>query len=157
MIYPEHLRRYVIQPVLTKLGMESYAAENLLLVTAAAESAGGKYLCQICGPALGIYQMEPDTYQDVLDNYLHYSEEKTQKLKSIFPDFPRAEDELIGNLYYATAMARIYYTRFPELLPEACNLRALCEYYYKYWRPNPEKTSLEQVIEKVETNLRGDL
>ena len=49
----------------------SQEAENLLMGTAAQESALGEYIRQLGnGPALGIFQMEPETFDDIVRNYL---------------------------------------------------------------------------------------
>ena len=113
------LRKYIIQPTLRGLGMYSQAAENLLLGTAAQES-GFKFLHQLGGgPALGIYQMEPATERDIWDNYLAYREQIAKKVQVLCIKEPAPSYELIGNLYYATAMARIHYRRVSEPLPSA--------------------------------------
>jgi hypothetical protein len=65
--------RDLIQRTLQDLGMHSESAVNLLLGTAAQESQFGTYFRQIGGgPALGVFQMEPDTEIDIWDNYLRY-------------------------------------------------------------------------------------
>ena len=57
------LREDVVRPVLKVMDKWSEAAENLVLGTAAKESAMGQDLRQRGGgPALGIYQMEPATH-----------------------------------------------------------------------------------------------
>jgi hypothetical protein len=48
----------------------------LLLGTALTESGDMHYLHQLGnGPALGVYQMEPTTHEDIYDNYLKYKKE----------------------------------------------------------------------------------
>ena len=69
MIDNKQLRECIIKPTLDSLQMYSQAAEELLVFTCACESLGGTYLKQVKGPALGIYQMEPATYQDIWENY----------------------------------------------------------------------------------------
>lgn len=52
--------RNLIRRVLIGIGGYSEEAENLLMGTAAQESALGEYIRQLGnGPALGIFQMEP--------------------------------------------------------------------------------------------------
>lgn len=58
-------RALIIEPVLSKLQLYSKDAEELLVFTCAAESLGGTLLHQIQGPAVGIFQMEPNTYTDI--------------------------------------------------------------------------------------------
>jgi len=66
-------RRDVIAPVLQKSGLDSEAAEELLLGTAVQESLNFKYRRQMGGgPARGYFQMEPATHDDIWDNYLQF-------------------------------------------------------------------------------------
>ena len=70
MFLHNQLRELIITPALSKLQLYSKDAEELLIFTCAVESDGGTYLKQIKGPALGIYQMEPRTYNDIWQNYM---------------------------------------------------------------------------------------
>ncbi|KAF0118141.1 MAG: hypothetical protein FD149_866 [Rhodospirillaceae bacterium] len=68
-----HFVTTVIRPTLLHLGLHSPAAEALLLGTAIQESRLGTYLRQTGGgPALGVYQMEPATHEDIWTNFLAY-------------------------------------------------------------------------------------
>jgi len=61
-MYREHLRE-MIQFVLKNYDLYSRDAEELLMLTAACESNLGHYFKQLGnGPALGIFQVEPATY-----------------------------------------------------------------------------------------------
>lgn len=73
MIQPDHLLQDVIRPALAVIGLQSVAAEQLLLGTAAAESRLGTYLHQQGnGPALSPWQIEPATHEDVWRNVLAF-------------------------------------------------------------------------------------
>lgn len=48
-IHPGHLREYIISTTLRELGLYSEAAEELLMLTAAAESECGRWLWAFCG------------------------------------------------------------------------------------------------------------
>jgi hypothetical protein len=67
--------RATIGPVLRQLGLDEYrmqAAEELLLGTALQES-GLIYRRQLNnGPALGLFQMEPATHDDIWADFLTY-------------------------------------------------------------------------------------
>ena len=83
------LRREVLRPTLRYLELWSPAAENLVIGTAAHESGGCRYLTQIGGPALGLYQIEPATHDDLWTNFLAYRVElraKTAALASVWPE-----------------------------------------------------------------------
>jgi hypothetical protein len=110
----------VIRPVLKDIGLWSENAEKLVLGTCCVESACGQYLVQIGGgPALGIYQCEPATHEDIWTNFLRFRPELAAKVRHLIINCTDAlHDELCGNLYYATAMCRVHYCRFPEPIPD---------------------------------------
>ncbi|MHC5804382.1 hypothetical protein ACYTX7_09245, partial [Streptococcus pyogenes] len=71
----KQLKVLVIGPTLKTIGLYSEAADQLILGTIFQESRA-KYLKQLGnGPALGVIQMEPNTYNDIWDNYLKYKPE----------------------------------------------------------------------------------
>jgi hypothetical protein len=116
----------IVVPTLNHLDPEipfSDAAVNLLLLTWATESHGGKYIQQLGGgPALSVFQMERATYADHRDNYLRNRPALWTKVNALtlYHQFlPSSFDELAGNLYHATAMARVHYFRSPRKLPAA--------------------------------------
>jgi len=144
MIQEQDLRELVIQPTLEHIGLYSEAAENLLIGTIKQESAGGRYLKQINGPALGIYQIEPATHQDIYENFLVYKEGLGDKIVELLPAFiteaPEnsgqkyaTEQQLITNLSYATAIARIVYYRRPEALPYSDDIEGLAAYWKQHY------------------------
>lgn len=157
MIYPNHLRKFVIKPVLKAIGKYSTAAEELIMLTAAQESALGKYLHQLgSGPAKGIYQMEPFTHDDIWENFLQYNEDlgwsvnlwaiPSNHFENNDKDHPEAE-QMIGNLYYATAMCRMHYLRVPDRLPEADDVEALAAYYKEFYNTIKGKATAEEAVE----------
>jgi hypothetical protein len=113
------LLNYIIRPVLRDLGLWSEPAERLVLGTACQESACGQYVHQIEGPALGIYQCEAASHDDIWDNYLDFNLDLSKKVQRWYINTTNElSDELPGNLYYATAMCRIHYLRVPEPIPD---------------------------------------
>ncbi|MCA9367010.1 hypothetical protein KC887_01955 [Candidatus Kaiserbacteria bacterium] len=131
---PKQLLEYVIRPTLELLGLGSPAAEQLLLGTAATESRMGRYLHQINGPALGIYQMEPTTHDDLIVNYLRFHKGLLQGITLLTSTYRgTAAKELIGNLNYATAMARAHYYRVAEALPAFGDIEGQAAYWKKYY------------------------
>lgn len=141
----KQLKLYVIIPVLEQIDLYSDSSVNLLLGTCAQESEMGTYLKQINGPALGIYQIEPNTHNDVWDNYLVYKPELRDKVLRIGE---RNSNSLIVNLAYQTAIARIIYLRVANPLPTANDIPGLANYYKKYYNTVSGKAILEEVIEK---------
>ena len=145
-INPQHLRT-VIEPVLMHMEMHSEAAVNLLLGTAAQESHLGRWLVQHGGPALGIYQMEPNTIRDI-NRYLSRRTDIRAKVGHLeLSRRPKTINcEIIGNLYLATALARIRYWYSPDPLPAANDVRGLANYWKKHYNTSRGKGSPEEFI-----------
>jgi len=135
MIDEKQFKECIIIPTLQHLDPiipYSEAAVELLMGTAMVES-GLTYLRQLgWGPALGVYQMEPATHDDIWENYLEYNW-TTYKLLRGDPDDPRQANEMVGNMNYATTMARIHYYRVSEALPEVGDVECMAHYWKKYY------------------------
>ena len=128
------LRDLVIRPALTALDLWSPAAEELLMGTILQESQGGHWLRQTGGgPALGICQMEPVTHDDIWRNFLAYHPDLAIKVKGLMVRTVSDIEEMVGNLYYAVAMARVLYYRVAEPLPKAGDISAQAAYYKAHY------------------------
>jgi transposase InsO family protein len=138
-IYVEHLRAHVIQPALRTLNLYSQDAQELLLGTAIHESACGKYLHQLGGPALGIFQVEPATHMDIWRNYLRYRHTLATRIDALaskglrFTDGTPNDEQLAANLLYSAAIARIVYLRVTEPLPSAQDVDAMARYWKQHY------------------------
>ena len=129
MIDPSQFRRLIIVPALRRLGLWSLPAEQLLIGTALTES-GLQFLTQHGGgPARGFYQIEPTTAQDLYDNWLPRHAELAARLNRIIVPGQKIADQLVSNLTYATAIARLIYYRRPEPLPKAGDIQGLARYW----------------------------
>lgn len=151
----EQFVQLIIKPSIESIDKYSKSAENLLLITSS-ESNGGTYFKQIKGPALGIYQMEPNTYHDIWTNWLAFRKPFAKTILDAcgYIEIPN-EEALIYNLKYATIIARVHYLRVKEPIPDAKDFGGLIEYYYKYWGPNPDKTSLDKASNHIKTLFQG--
>jgi len=156
LIDPAQFRELIVRPVLQALKKWSVAAENLLLGTALQES-GLRYLKQIGGgPALGVYQMEPATHDDIWKNYIRQGRDELGNTIFLATQAHWNQNEnvqsdmLIWNLAYATAMARVHYLRVPEPLPEAHNVMGMAEYWKAHFNtPRGAGTPEEYVANYV--------
>lgn len=137
MINKQQLRNDIIKPVLKSMDPVipySEAAVELLMMTAAHESRLGTYIRQINGPALGIYQMEPKTFADILNNFVQYRPKILDELAAFTDIIDSTEPaQLIGDLWFATAMARVHYYRVPNALPDVKDLSGLALYAKKHY------------------------
>lgn len=121
MINYNQFREHIVIPVLKYLEPEipfSEEAVDLLMMTCAHESKGGTFLKQINGPALGVYQMEPDTHRDIWDNFLGFRSGLNHKCFRLINDAGYGlAGQMVYDFQYATAMARVHYYRVPLALP----------------------------------------
>ena len=148
MINTKQLREYIIKPSLSKLNAYSKDAEELLVFTCAVESNGGEYIHQIKGPALGVYQCEPNTYHDIWRNYIVHRSRLTMMLSLKFDvnGIPK-EERLVYDLGYATAICRLHYMRVKEALPDGRDVDAVWAYYKKYYNTELGKSTKKKSIE----------
>jgi hypothetical protein len=154
----KHFREYIVRPTLKLMdeyipGMWSDAAENLMVGTALMESDIA-YLVQHNGPALGVYQIEPATHEDIMGRYIYESKFSTSLISILdsmlyYIDEEKREDTLandylVFDLRYATIVARIKYFMSPIVLPNADNIHALGHYWNDYYNGNPDVGTADQ-------------
>lgn len=149
-------RSLIIEPILSKLQIYSKDAEELLVFTCAAESLGGTLLHQIKGPALGIYQMEPNTYTDIWVNFIR-ARNQLATLMALHMGCNRIPEveRMIYDLHFATAMARIHYLRHNGKLPKHDDVDAIWEYYKKYYNTVKGKATKEESIKKYQQFIKS--
>ena len=150
MINPKQLRS-IVEQTLKSIDLYSPDATNLILGTIAQESNFGTFIKQIKGPALGICQMEPNTFNDIVENYLNYRhplkikilvETNTQRLE------PQA---LESNLSLSIAMCRIHYLRQPEPIPS--NIEGYAQYWKQHYNTHLGKGTEEQFIKNYISHI----
>ncbi|MFT8541652.1 hypothetical protein [Acetobacter sp.] len=125
----------LVSPVLEQLELGGNAAVNLLTGTALVES-GLVWLRQNGGgPALGLWQMEPATHDDIWRNFLRFRPDLTSALRQVGGAGAGvgSAELLVSNLAYACAMARIAYVRAPAQLPVATDSAGLSAYHKQFY------------------------
>lgn len=143
----QQLRDQVIRPVLVYLGMHSEAAENLLLGTAAQESHLGKYLTQLSGPALGLFQIEPFTHDDIHHTYLAFRPQLAKQVVTLTGTWPDRHAQLASNAGYAVAIARLKYYRIDEPLPAANDVEGLARYWKAHYNSPQGAGTVEEFVD----------
>lgn len=155
MLNVNQFRELIVKSSLNDLLLYSKEAEELMVFTCAVESEGGTYLHQVNGPALGIYQMEPGTHNDIWQNYIYNNGSLTLRLFSNFDigSMP-SEARMIYDLRYATAMARLHYRRVKSPLPLSNNVDAIWDYYKQFYNTPKGKAEKEESIKKYNDFVR---
>jgi hypothetical protein len=114
------------------------------MLTAAVESNMGYYIKQVDGPAIGIFQMEPATHDDIWDNYLAYRRD----LSPVVTQFGHGLISLQTSLAYGAAMARVHYLRVPAKLPNANDVEGLATYWKEHYNTLEGKGTVVDAIAK---------
>lgn len=119
------LRIDIVRPALRGVDLWSAPAENLVLGTALVESLA-RFVRQVGGgPAVGLWQMEPATHNDIWTNYIAFDAKLSKML-------PRASAErMVYDLRYAAQMCRVHYRRVKAPLP--LTSLAAAEYWKRYY------------------------
>lgn len=174
MIKKEHFKEHVITKPLqeyNKIRAGAYSPDvvELLMGTAAIESKLATFLVQIGGgPALGPFQVEPDTEVDNWNNYLRFKPADAKFVRSFMSQraaadvfdgdkvrmplyhTPAMAQELATNLPYNMLMARIKYLRAPKALPKATDHKAMGDYWELYYQGDPSRSIGETAAEFAE-------
>src|SRR5690242_8124933 len=156
MIAIKHFREVIVRPALDALKLYSVAAEELLVITCAQESLGGTYLMQNdpkgypVGPAIGPYQQERASYDDLWANFLLYHPLWIGRLT--LAGLPVAgkpdADVMAFEWRYATQIARLLYYRYPEPIPD--DLEGQMKLYKKRWNTELGAATLADVRRNYE-------
>jgi hypothetical protein len=149
MLSPKDFRRQVISPTLFAMGFSSPAAQRLLLGTALAES-GQRHLAQIRGPALGLFQIEPATHHDLWHNYLRFRPHLATLAKLFIVPRRPLQEQLVWNMAYSAAIARLIYFRDPEALPAADDTTALAAYYKRVFNTSLGRGSPKRFADLID-------
>ena len=137
----------IIKLSLQHLGLDSEDARSLIYRTGKAES-GYKTLQQYGGgPALGFFQMEPNTAIDIWDNYVMYRPKYRDKLYALGFDEGTLEFCLLSNIGVQAALCRLHYRRVPSALPKAGDLNSQAKYWKKYYNTELGKGTVKHFME----------
>ena len=137
MLNPQQFTDLLLAPALKAIDMYSADAMHLMLRTALVESRL-THIKQIPnGPALGLFQIEWDTYLDVC-RYLS----DRPSLRFAILDYterlvlPKNPTSLIADISLNILIARIKYWMQPEPLPSHKDFISQANYYERYYNGN---------------------
>lgn len=133
----------IIHKVLTDLNMHSKEACDLVYRTGMAES-GYRALAQVGGPAISYFQLEPNTINDVIENYLNFRQSLLHKLTNMGLDLNNPNWSVMTNIAVAVAFARLKYRRDKEPIPK--DLQGQAKYWKRVYNSNLGKGTVEHFI-----------
>ncbi|WP_281855894.1 hypothetical protein [Litoreibacter halocynthiae] len=127
----------VIEPTVSHLSKIPFqiAAPQLMLGIALHESGGLKHRRQIGGgPALGLFQMETRTHNDIWNNFLRYRTDLADQVRALraLDGSPRAS-EMISDDIYAAAMCRVHIYRYSPNLPGRGEIKAQAKIWKQHY------------------------
>ena len=147
----------IIEPVVEYLGFDKdddrlvefddqliLPACALLLGTALAESNLTHVEQMGGGPALGYFQIEPQTHDDIWENWLAYRDNIREKILALAKTATPHCDLLKYNQAYGCALARCHYRRQPDRIPDTIEEQAA--YHKQYYNTPLGKGSVEHYL-----------
>lgn len=132
------------------LSLKLYSNDSIVKMifeTACVESNCGEYIKQINGRACGIFQIEPNTAQDIIDNYIKYRSRYKDIFNLLYIKTFTLPQNLKYNLAFSVFMCRMFYMRIKESIPNTVEKRA--EYWKKYYNTEQGKGTTTDYIRKV--------
>ena len=120
----------------------SHSAVELLVMIAAHESQHGRYVQQVNGPALGLYQMEPIGFQEVQ----RYIKLRADRFTGIQWVLSMPFQLLNYDQRLATIAARVFLMAEPEALPDSGDVEALGAYAKKHWNTEAGKATADRYV-----------
>jgi len=156
---PEGLVADVITPVLTALGLDQdrlSATTELLLGTALQES-GLTHRVQLGGgPARGLFQMEPNTHDDIWANFLKFRPPLAQKVAKFIDGKTPNSQFLTNNDLYAAAMTRVHYLRMGQFvgkmsIPPTGDIAGMAHYWKEFYNTEQGAGSPAQFVANWES------
>lgn len=167
-----HLKKLVVQPTLRRLAafdvrLDTESSIVLMMGIAAQESDLWYNLEQLGGgPALGGYGVEPNTHADVW-RYLNRPDKQYLReiVLGLVPDeavridedgnYSVDDQQLVVNMAYSTAIARIRLWYEPALLPPPDDIDAMAEYWDKHYNANPHAGFPVEFVKKYNRLVTG--
>lgn len=143
-----NFKNLILVPTLKAVDLYSESVVNLLLGTAIQESRLTYLKQKGGGPALGLFQIEPATLDDIYFRYL-LREDKRELMGRVqkFTTAQSVREQVIGNIPFAVVIARIRYLMVPEALPAYDVLQALGEYWKRFYNTTAGKGEAHEFVE----------
>lgn len=135
----------VVRPALQMAGIWSEAREQIVLGTGAVESAY-KYSKQLGnGPALGWFQCEPATHEDMWARFVFMRGELRDRLRRLCEGLERP-GALVAFPQYAAAICGVHYLRAKGALPAAGDAQAMAAYHKSRYNTALGKTDPGEAV-----------
>ena len=134
----------ITEKVCKDLDMYSENSVKLILSTGYAES-GYRALEQTKGPAVGFFQIEPNTIDDVLDNYVKYRPHLMNSLIDLGLIQGEEHFSVMSNIALQVAFCRLCYRRVPNAIPN--NIEDMAKYWKKHYNTEKGKGTVKHFLD----------
>mgnify|MGYP005820150393 FL=1 len=138
----------IIKQTLHRMDMDSEEARELIYHTGKAES-GYRNLEQINGPALGFFQVEPDTAYDIWKNYVFYRPEMRDSIWSLGFLDDDVEFCLLSNIALQVAFCRLQYRRDKHPLPGIGDYKGQAEYWKRVYNTEKGRGTIKHFLKAI--------
>ena len=117
--------------------IDSYSDDALALVVRTGMAESGYRALKGYGegnPAIGFWQIEPATMNDMITNYIHYRSHYKKNLISLGMNFEKDTImSVMSNLAVQAALCRLHYRRDKDPLPSWDNLEGQASYWKRVY------------------------
>ena len=146
----------IVEYSLYKIDCQSDDALALVVRTGMAES--GYRALKGYGegnPAIGFWQIEPATMDDMMENYIQYRSHYKKNLISMGMNFKKDTImSVLSNLAVQAALCRIHYRRDRKPIPAWDDLEAQAKYWKRVYNTVKGRGTVKHF---VEANLKDDI
>ena len=145
--------RKIIEWSLKEMNLYSKDAVDLVYKTGNAET-GYKHLKQMGdGPAIGFFQLEPETMKDTMKNYVAYRKPILDSLNNLGYASDDSEYRVKSNIALQVAFCRLKYKRDPFPLPKHWDMEDQAEYWKRVYNTELGKGTIEHFLEENQENV----
>ena len=139
--------------------IDSYSDDALAMVVRTGMAESGYRALKGYGegnPAIGFWQIEPATMNDMMKNYIHYRSHYKKKLISLGMNFEKDTIlSVMSNMAVQAALCRLHYRRDKDPLPSWNDLEGQARYWKRVYNTFEGRGTVEHFIE-ANSDLRID-
>ena len=130
--------------------VDSYSDDALALVVRTGMAESGYRALKGYGegnPAIGFWQIEPATMNDMITNYIHYRSHYKKNLISLGMNFKKDTImSVMSNLAVQAALCRLHYRRDKDPLPSWDNLEGQASYWKRVYNTVEGRGTVEHFM-----------
>jgi len=130
--------------------IDAYSDDALTLVVRTGMAESGYRALKGYGegnPAIGFFQIEPATMNDMIDNYIKYRSHYKKNLVSLGMNFQKDTTmSVMSNIGVQAALCRIHYLRDKHSIPSWDDLEGQAKYWKRVYNTNLGRGTTEHFI-----------